>query len=73
MFQSFLKETYGEDPYLSGQYAIMFTHGLQGDHPRYVRVSATCKHFDAHSGPENIPVSRFSFDSKVSYDANIIT
>ena len=28
---------------------------------------ATCKHFDVHTGPENIPVSRFSFDAVVSY------
>ena len=46
----------------------MFTQGLQGNHPRYVRVNAGCKHFDVHGGPENIPVSRFSFDAKVGYD-----
>lgn len=28
---------------------------------------ATCKHFDVHAGPENIPVSRGSFDAVVSY------
>ena len=28
---------------------------------------ATCKHFDVHTGPENIPTSRFSFDAVVSY------
>ena len=39
--------------------------GLQGDHIRYVLANAGCKHFDVHGGPENIPVSRFSFDSKV--------
>ena len=35
------------------------------DHPRYVEANAGCKHFNVHGGPENIPVSRFSFDSKV--------
>ena len=30
-------------------------------------LQATCKHFDVHTGPENIPVSRFSFDAIVSY------
>ena len=29
-------------------------------------MAGGCKHFDAHGGPENKPVSRFSFDSKVS-------
>lgn len=62
MFQ----ETYGEDPFLSGVYAEHFVKGLQGDNPRYIRANAGCKHFDVHGGPENIPVSRLSFDAKVS-------
>ncbi|KAL4221807.1 hypothetical protein ACF0H5_020061 [Mactra antiquata] len=59
------QETYGEDPYLSGIYAEHFVKGLQGNHLRYVRANAGCKHFDVHGGPENIPVSRLSFDAKV--------
>ncbi|OCT92076.1 probable beta-D-xylosidase 5 [Xenopus laevis] len=59
------QETYGEDPYLSGLLATAFVKGLQGDHPRYIKANAGCKHFDAHGGPENVPVSRFSFDAKV--------
>jgi hypothetical protein len=30
-----------------------------------LEANAGCKHFDVHGGPENIPVSRFSFDAKV--------
>ncbi|KAK3600407.1 hypothetical protein CHS0354_026640 [Potamilus streckersoni] len=59
------QETYGEDPYLSGIYAANFVQGLQGDHPRYLRANAGCKHFDVHGGPENIPASRFTFDAQV--------
>ncbi|XP_046584394.1 probable beta-D-xylosidase 2 isoform X1 [Haliotis rubra] len=59
------QETYGEDPYLSGQYAANYVKGLQGNDSRYLRANAGCKHFDAHGGPENIPVNRFSFDAKV--------
>ena len=35
------------------------------DHPRYIEANTGCRHFDVHGGPENIPVSRFSFDAKV--------
>ncbi|XP_061167474.1 xylan 1,4-beta-xylosidase-like [Saccostrea echinata] len=60
------QETYGEDPFLSGEIAKSFVKCLQGDNPTYIRANAGCKHFDVHGGPENIPVSRFSFDAKVS-------
>ncbi|XP_074651590.1 uncharacterized protein LOC141906236 isoform X2 [Tubulanus polymorphus] len=60
------QETYGEDPFLSGVYAEHFVAGIQGKHPRYLQTNAGCKHFDAHGGPENIPVPRVSFDAKVS-------
>ncbi|XP_062594611.1 uncharacterized protein LOC134256035, partial [Saccostrea cucullata] len=60
------QETYGEDPYLSGVYAHYFVQGLQGSNDRYIQANAGCKHFDAHGGPEDIPVSRMSFDAKVS-------
>jgi len=43
-----------------------FVRGLQGDHPRYVRTNAGCKHFAVYAGPEDIPSSRFSFNAKVS-------
>ncbi|XP_048240339.1 probable beta-D-xylosidase 2 isoform X2 [Haliotis rufescens] len=60
------QETYGEDPFLTGVFAANFVKGLQGSDPRYIRANAGCKHFNVHGGPENIPVSRFSFDAKVS-------
>jgi beta-glucosidase len=45
-------ETYGEDPYLTGQMGIQFVRGLQGDDPKYLKVVATAKHYAVHSGPE---------------------
>ncbi|KAK3610843.1 hypothetical protein CHS0354_015699 [Potamilus streckersoni] len=59
------QETYGEDPYLSGVYAAHFASGLRGTHPRFYRAAAICKHFDAHGGPEDLPVSRLSFNAIV--------
>ncbi|MBC3765986.1 beta-glucosidase [Neptunicella marina] len=46
------QETYGEDPYLTGELAVQFIRGLQGDDPRYLKTVATVKHFAVHSGPE---------------------
>ncbi|MBV5281939.1 MAG: glycoside hydrolase family 3 C-terminal domain-containing protein [Paludibacter sp.] len=46
-------ETYGEDPYLTGELAVPFVKGLQGDDPKYFKLVATAKHFAVHSGPES--------------------
>ena len=56
-------ETYGEDPYLTGQLGLQFVKGLQGDDPNYLKVVATAKHFAVHSGPEPL---RHVFDAEVS-------
>jgi beta-glucosidase len=46
------QETYGEDPFLTGQLAVAFIRGLQGDDPKYIKAMACAKHFAVHSGPE---------------------
>jgi len=48
------QETYGEDPYLTGEIGAAFVRGLQGDHPRYLKSAACAKHFAVHSGPEKL-------------------
>jgi beta-glucosidase len=47
------QETYGEDPYLTGNLGLSFIRGLQGPDPTHPRVIATPKHYAVHSGPEN--------------------
>ncbi|PQJ73350.1 glycoside hydrolase family 3 protein [Polaribacter butkevichii] len=54
-------ETYGEDPYLTGELGVQFIKGLQGDDPKYLKLIATAKHFAVHSGPE---ASRHSFNAE---------
>ena len=55
-------ETYGEDPFVLSQIGTAFTRGLQeGEDSRYMKVAACPKHFDVHSGPENIR-NRFTAD-----------
>jgi beta-glucosidase len=47
------QETYGEDPYLTGDIAVAYVRGLQGDDPDRIKVGATAKHYAVHSGPES--------------------
>jgi beta-glucosidase len=59
-------ETYGEDPYLTGQMAVQFIKGIQGNDPKYFKAIATAKHFAVHSGPEP---ERHVFNAEISeYD-----
>nr|WP_321412009.1 glycoside hydrolase family 3 C-terminal domain-containing protein [uncultured Carboxylicivirga sp.] len=53
-------ETYGEDPYLSGELGVAYIKGLQGNDYVYLKLVATAKHFAVHSGPES---NRHSFNA----------
>ena len=61
------QETYGEDPYLTGQLGVQFVRGLQGNDPRYFKVIATPKHYAVHSGPEP---ERHAFDA-IAYERDL--
>ena len=55
-------ETYGEDPFLTGELGKAFVDGLQGDGD-YLKAAACAKHFAVHSGPEAL---RHHFDAKAT-------
>ncbi len=57
------QETWGEDPWLTGEMGAAYVRGLQGDHPTYLKTAACAKHFAVHSGPEKL---RHSFNAEVS-------
>ena len=57
------QETWGEDPFLTGEMGAAFVRGVQGDHPRYLKTAACAKHYAVHSGPEK---DRHQFDARVS-------
>ncbi|GAB3855100.1 glycoside hydrolase family 3 protein [Hymenobacter terrigena] len=60
------QETYGEDPYLTGQLGMALVKGFQGDDPKYYKITACAKHFAVHSGPEP---QRHVFNAQISdYD-----
>ena len=54
------QETFGEDPFLTGELGVAMVRGLQGNDPRYLKVAACAKHFAVHSGPEQ---DRHGFDA----------
>ncbi len=55
------QETFGEDPYLTGELGAAMVRGLQGNHPHYLKTAACAKHFAVHSGPEQ---ARHGFDAR---------
>lgn len=57
------QETFGEDPFLTGELAKAYIQGMQGDHGRYLKTAACAKHYAVHSGPES---TRHNQDVEVS-------
>src|SRR5215204_1878483 len=57
------QETWGEDPFFTGEMASAFVRGLQGDDPKYLKAAACAKHYAVHSGPEK---DRHHFNAIVS-------
>lgn len=55
------QETFGEDPYLTGELGLAMVRGLQGRDPKYLKTAACAKHFAVHSGPE---ADRHHFDAR---------
>ncbi len=57
-------ETYGEDPYLTGEMGAAFVQAIQQkDEKGYIKAAACAKHMAVHSGPER---QRHEFNAEVS-------
>ena len=57
-------ETYGEDPYLTGELGAAFVEGIQQKNEKgYLKAAACAKHMAVHSGPESL---RHEFNVDVS-------
>ena len=46
------EEAYGEDPFLAGELTAALTSGMAGEHPVYLKVLPTLKHFCANNCEE---------------------
>ena len=61
------QECSGESPFLTGVYAEQFVRGLQdGSDPRYLKTSATCKHWAAYSLEKWDGMDRYHFNAVVT-------
>ncbi|MDR0431807.1 MAG: glycoside hydrolase family 3 C-terminal domain-containing protein, partial [Bifidobacteriaceae bacterium] len=47
------EESYGEDPYLTGEIGGQFTIGMQGTNPTYLKTAVTPKHYLANNSETN--------------------
>ncbi|MBK8475809.1 MAG: glycoside hydrolase family 3 C-terminal domain-containing protein [Opitutaceae bacterium] len=59
------EEVFGEDAFHVGTLATAFTHGLQGDDPRYWKTAALVKHFLANSNEDGREFSSSNFDERL--------
>jgi beta-glucosidase len=48
-----IQECFGEDPYLAGRITVAYVQGLQGNHPKYLKVASTLKHFAVNNVETN--------------------
>ncbi|KAL9245159.1 hypothetical protein vseg_018840 [Gypsophila vaccaria] len=67
------QETPGEDPLVTGKYAMYFVRGIQGDSFQggrlrggHLQASACCKHFTAYDLDRWNNVTRYAFDAHVT-------
>lgn len=68
------QETPGEDPLVTGKYAVSYVRGIQGDVYEGgklftngpLQASVCCKHFTAYDLDHWKGINRFEFDAKVS-------
>jgi beta-glucosidase len=56
-----IQECFGEDPHLAGRITVAYVQGLQGSHPKYLKVAATLKHFAVN----NVETNRHALSANV--------
>ena len=75
------QETPGEDPTVTGAYAVAYVRGLQGDSfdgkktlsGGHLQASACCKHFTAYDLDRWKGITRYVFNAQVYFLSVIIT
>lgn len=67
------EEGYGEDPLLTGEMASAYIRGLEGEHPKYLRVAATLKHFYGNNTEVGRGWKNSSIDPRNKYELYLET
>ena len=62
------EEVYGEDPFLNGTMAVAFTHGLQGNNPKYWQAASLLKHFLANENEDLRTTSSSNFSHRLFWE-----
>ncbi len=62
------EESYGEDPYLTGQMSIGYTKGMAGSDPVYMRTIPTLKHFFANNNEERRGSCDANLEPRTKYE-----
>ena len=62
------EESYGEDPFLTGQMTIAYTNGMAGDDPKYLRTVPTLKHFFANNNEKDRDRSVSNLEPRTVYE-----
>lgn len=62
------EEGYGEDPFLTGEMASAYIQGMQGEHPKYLQVAATLKHFYGNNTEDGRLWKNSSIDPRNKYE-----
>ncbi|WP_394841862.1 glycoside hydrolase family 3 C-terminal domain-containing protein [Pendulispora brunnea] len=62
------EEGYSEDPYLTGQMAIAYGRGIQGDDPNYLQAAPTLKHYLAYNNEIDRTTSNASVRPRILHE-----
>lgn len=62
------EEAYGEDPFLAGELTAALTNGMAGEHPVYLRVLPTLKHFCANNYEEERVTGNSDLPPRLKYE-----
>ncbi|CAM3553864.1 glycoside hydrolase family 3 C-terminal domain-containing protein [Marinicrinis lubricantis] len=62
------EEAYGEDPHLTGTMTVQLAKGMHGEHPKYLKMVPTLKHFYANNNEKDRLTYSASIDPRNKHE-----